>query len=82
MKFEWRRRDCHSLTSVHKTSFRLPKGTSLTLAFRPAPLNEGRFGLSAQERVGVDLTPSQSVGPVIILSQKQIVQMLFPVIFY
>lgn len=32
--------------------------------------------------VGVDRTLSQCVGPVIVPSQKQILQMLFPVIFY
>lgn len=47
----------------------------------PRPLTKGDSVCQHRE-MGVDLTPSQSVGPVIGLSQKQIVQMQFPVIFY
>lgn len=58
-----------------------PRGPLYLWGSDLSPLKKGDSVCQHRE-VGVDLTLSQSVGPVIVLFQKQIVQMLFPVIFY
>lgn len=79
MKFEWWRRGCHTLTSCAQDQ--LQAAQQDLWRSDPRPLRKGD-SICQHREVGVDLTPSQSVGPVIVLSQKQIVQMLYPVIFY